>query len=364
LVLWRLTFSKLIVQIALQFMWNGFIGKRIAATTKNLRRWSIALFIAAVSISLLGARTFLNVMRGPAELDESQLAALPDPTFALRNYATVHGTKTVSTEIEEIEKTTRNGAVESKRTTGEYMAMIVGSRILIVKTMPGAKAEKYTGTIVLLPDDLKKELFANIADSKLQAATLPLMLDASEDYADGLMPGGVMVGILLLISLWTYIKSKTRSEHPETHPLCKALSQYGPLYTIVPEIDEEARTAASTLGGVTFTVNWMIVCSLTKTVAMRRQEIVWVYKKRTKHSVNFIPVGTTNSLALRDSRGKLLQIYGSEQYIDNCLSSLVKETPWIIVGYDRKLEKLYKKQRPAFVEAVATRHSGSGNPPN
>jgi hypothetical protein len=294
-------------------------------------------------------------MRGPAEFDETQLAALPNPTFALRNYATVHGTKTVSTEIEEIEKTTRNGAVESQATTGEYMAMIMGSRILIVKTMPGAKAEKYTGTIVLLPDDLKKQLFANLDDSKLQAATLPLMLDATEDYGDGLVPGGILVGILLLFSLWTYIKSKKRNEHPETHPLCKALSQYGPLYTIVPEIDAEARTAASTLSGVTFTLNWVILCSLTKTVAMRRQEIVWVYKKRTKHSVNFIPTGTTYSLVLRDSRGRLLEISNSEQNVDGYLSSLAKQTPWVIFGYDRKLEKLYKKQRPVFMQAVSER---------
>jgi hypothetical protein len=157
--------------------------------------------------------------------------------------------------------------------------------------------------------------------------------------------------------LWTLYKAKRRSENPETHPLCKALSQYGPLHTLVPEIDGEASTAASTLGGVTFTVNWIILCSLTKTVAMRRPEIVWIYKKRTKHSVNFIPTGTTYSLILCDSRGKMLEISNAEPQLDAYLASLAEQTPWVKFGYDRKLEKLYKKQRPAFVEAVSERKS-------
>jgi hypothetical protein len=338
-------------------MWNGFIGQCIATTSRNLLRWSIALFIAAALISLWGARELLNVLRGPAQFNETQLAAISNPGVALRNYATVQGTKTVSTEITEIEKTTRNGALESQRTTGEYMAMIVGSRILIVKTKPGVKAEKYTGAIVSLPDDLKKELFSDSSDSKLQAATLPMMLDASDDYDSGLIPGGILVGGLLLLSLWTSIKSKRRIEHPETHPLCKQLGQYGTLYTLVPEIDEEARTAASTLAGVTFTLNWVILCSLSKTVVMRRPEIVWAYKKRTKHSVNFIPTGTTYSLILRDSRGKLVEISNSEQNIDIYLSSLVQQTPWVIFGFDRKIDKLYQKERPSFVEAVSGRKS-------
>jgi hypothetical protein len=88
---------------------------------------------------------------------------------------------------------------------------------------------------------------------------------------------------------------------------------------------------------------------------MRRDEIVWVYKKRTKHSVNLIPTGTTYSLILRDTRGKALEISNSEQYVNNFLSSLMEQTPWVLFGYDSKLEKLDKKQPQSFGQVVAER---------
>ena len=59
----------------------------------------------------------------------------------------------------------------------------------------------------------------------------------------------------------------------------------GPLYSVVPQTDADFSAANSTLGGVTFTRNWIISCWLTKTIVMRRDEIVGVYKKRTYRSL-------------------------------------------------------------------------------
>jgi hypothetical protein len=236
-------------------MRNEFIGQCIAATSRDLRRWSITLLVVAALIGLCGARELVNAKRGPAQLEERRLSAISGPEFALH---------------------------------------------------------------------------------------------------DDLVLGSMLGGVFLLLGLWSAIKSKRHSEHPETHPLCKALSQYGTLYTLVPAIDEEARTA-STLTGVTFTLNWVMSCSLTKTVVMHRQEIVWIYKKRTKHFLNIIPTGTSYSLVLCDSRGKLLEISNSEANIDIYLSGFVEQTPWVIFGFNRTTERLYKKVRPFFVKAVSGR---------
>ncbi len=336
-------------------MWNGFIGQRIAGTTKRLRLLGIGLLLAAAALALYGGRTFVNVMQGPTQFDEARLTAISNPTFELRNYATVQGRNTVSTGITSIVKTTRNGVVESQRTSAEYMALVVGQHILLVKANPGQNAQKYTGCIVALRDDLKKEVFSNIGDPDVQKATLPVLLDATGSYGDDLIMGYVVIGALVLSGLWALIQSKRRAEMPERHPLCKALSKYGPLYTVVPEIDREFDVARSTIGGATFTVNWIISCGLGKSLVMRRDEIIWVYKKRTKHSVNFIPTGTSYGLIVRDTRGNLLEISESEQSVNSYLSSLAEQTPWVIFGYDGKLEKLYKKRREAFVASVSER---------
>jgi len=135
---------------------------------------------------------------------------------------------------------------------------------------------------------------------------------------------------------------------PERHPLCKALSQYGPLYSVVPQIDTDVAAGTSSFNGVTFSRNWIISCWLTQVAVMRRDEIIWAYKERTKHSVNFIPTGSSYALVLRDARGKLLELSNSEQLVDSYLTGWAQQTPWVIFGYDRKLDKLYKKQLQSF----------------
>jgi hypothetical protein len=334
-------------------MWNGFIGRNIAATTKNVRRIGFGLLLAASALGVLIARQLVNVMRGPVQSNEMRLAAITDQKYLWRDYVAIQGTNTVSTGITQVEKTSRNGTVESERTTAEYMALIVGKHILIVQAKPGAKADKYTGKVVPLPDDLKKRIFANEPD--LQAAAFPVMLETTKEYDEDLIAGLVLTAVLLTLGLWVLFLSKVRREDPERHPLCKSLSKYGPLYSLVPEIDAEFNAGPSALGGVTFTQNWLVKCSVFESRVMRRAEIVWVYKKRTKHSVYFLPTGTTFAAALRDSRGQLLEISGSEEQVGNLLAFIAQPAPWIIVGYDRKTDKLYNRQRQVLVDAVAGR---------
>jgi hypothetical protein len=337
-------------------MWHGFIGQRIAATNRTLHRSGMALLVAALALGAFGTRTFINVKQGPAHLDEAQLAAINDPSLQFRNFITVEGRNTISTGITTIEKSTRNGVVESQRTTAEYMAMVVGKHILVVKVKPtDIIRQKYTGTITSLPDDLKKEVFSGLADPDLQAATLHVLLDTTAGYGDELMLMYIVVGALVLSGLWMFFLSRSRNEMPERHPLCKALSQYGPLYSVVPQIDSDVAAGTSSFNSVTFSRNWIISCWLTQVVVMRRDEIIWAYKKRTKHSVNFIPTGSSYSLVLRDARGKLLELNNSEQLVDSYLAGLAEQTPWLIFGYDRKLEKLYKKQLQSFAQTVSDR---------
>jgi hypothetical protein len=336
-------------------MWHGFIGQRIAATNKTLRRSGVALVVIAFALCAYGAKTFINLKQGPANLDEGRLVAINDPNFQFRDFITVEGENTLSTGITAIEKSTRNGVVESQRTTGEYMAMIVGKHILVVKAKPGEIRRKYTGALTSMPDDLRKTVLSDLADPSLQAATLPIMVDATGRYGEELILGYIVVGALFVSGLWMLFLSKRRAETPERHPLCKALSQYGPLYSVVPQIDADIAAGSATFSSMTFSRDWIISCWLTQVAVMRRDEVIWIYKKRTKHSVNFIPTGSSYSLVLRDSRGKLLELSNSEKDVNLYLTSLGEQTPWVIFGYDKQVEKLYKKQLQAFVRTVSDR---------
>jgi hypothetical protein len=154
---------------------------------------------------------------------------------------------------------------------------------------------------------------------------------------------------------------KKRTDSPEKHPLAKAIAQYGPIYSLVPQIDAEVAAGSAYLLGVRMTDNWLISCTITKSTVMRRDEIVWAYKKRTKHSVNFIPTGTTYSSVLRDSRGKAFEISGSnEQQVEGFLDGVLKQTPWVVVGFDKEINKLYTKNLTEFSSLVAKRRATLG----
>ncbi|HKW35918.1 MAG TPA: DUF6709 family protein [Candidatus Acidoferrum sp.] len=240
------------------------------------------------------------------------------------------------------------------------MALLVGNHILVVKARPGDTSDKYTGEILSLPKDVKREVFSRIAEPDLQSATFPLLLDAAANYGGELILGYIGITALLLLGFYAMAQSKRRTEMPEKHPLSKELAQYGPLYSIVPEIESDVAAGTSTLSNMTFSRNWIISCWLTQVVVMKRDEIVWAYKKRTKHSVNFIPTGSSYGLVLRDTRGKFVELTSSEQNVDLYLKSLAEQTPWVVFGYDPKLEKLYKKEREAFAQTVSERRAGMG----
>jgi len=71
------------------------------------------------------------------------------------------------------------------------------------------------------------KVFSGLGKPDLRAATLHLLLDVTSSYGDELILAYVVVGALVVSGLWMFFLSKRRTEMPERHPLCKALSQYG-----------------------------------------------------------------------------------------------------------------------------------------
>lgn len=336
-------------------MWDGFIGQAIADANKTHRNLGVGLLLAALAVCAYFGRSFINIQQGPATLDDAQLVAINHPNLLLRNFVAVEGRNTASSGLSDVEKTIRDGTVESQTTTAEYMVTIVGKRILIVKADPGDKAQKYTGTLTALPDDIKKDVFSHMPEPAMQAATLPLLLDAADPYGGSIRLGYIVVGVCVLLALWVLLLSKRRTDIPERHPLCKLLLQYGPLEAVVPEIDADVASGSSTFAAATFSRNWVITCWPMHVGVMRRDEIVWAYQKKTKG----IRSGTTYTLILRDARGQLLELSSSEKDVNSYLTRLSEETPWVIFGFDQKLDELYNKQLQSFVQAVSDRKTST-----
>ena len=87
-------------------------------------------------------------------------------------------------------------------------------------------------------------------------------------------------------------------------------------------------------------------------------EVVWVYKKVTRHSVNFVPTGSTYEVCVcTDSRtpGFTLNCSGDEAKADNIIKLIFQVAPFAIYGYSNELKQLWTKNKAGFIAAVKKR---------
>ena len=95
----------------------------------------------------------------------------------------------------------------------------------------------------------------------------------------------------------------------------------------------------------------------------RLDDLVWVYQKVTKHSVNFIPTGKSYAAILCDRNGARLEVQANEAQALALLNLLVNRNPWMMVGYDAAREKAWNKERAAILQAIDARRNGVLGPP-
>jgi hypothetical protein len=257
-------------------MWHGFIGQTIASTSKTLGTISKIFMVLALAILLYWSKTIFNLASGPTEFGENRLVGLANSGLNLRDYVVVKGKETDTTGIESIQQSTRNGVVESEKVAAEYMMMVVGMHLLIVKAKPKRIAEVYTERIATPSADVKKSIFSSAQDSKeSEDATFPIMLDASKPYADDEFWSATSIAVLFtLFATSLFYLYRRRTASPEKHPLAKAIFEHGPIYSLIPQIDAEVAAGSAYLLGVRMTENWLISCTVTRCSVMRRDEIL------------------------------------------------------------------------------------------
>ena len=83
-------------------------------------------------------------------------------------------------------------------------------------------------------------------------------------------------------------------------------------------------------------------------------DLLWAYKKVTKHSVNFIPTGKTYS-GILVCYGGTAEVTGREANVDALLTYAAERAPWAALGYSDDRNKLFKQKPQDFCAAVEQR---------
>jgi hypothetical protein len=89
---------------------------------------------------------------------------------------------------------------------------------------------------------------------------------------------------------------------------------------------------------------------------LRVRDLLWAYKKITKHSVNFIPTGRSYEAILTCYGGRAV-VKAKEKVVDAILTFAHQRAPWAVIGYSDELAGLFNKQQAEFVAAVEQRRA-------
>lgn len=327
-----------------------------AMVRSRCRRRLVAWTIALVGVALFasGERRYIrNFFMGPYELSAADLDAITDASDSPRYFVRVTGTKALDTGLQEITIRKRHGVETGRSVSAGYYALVVGSRLLVCKSGAGRRTT-YEGELTPMPMDLRKRLFDTPETQALRARFHPYYVDSDSFRLPGYVAivGLIVFGFLLVkhgLGAWTHLRN------PETHPVIARVERWGDPIGVAVAAETEARTPRYRgAKGWAVTDQYLVQSTFFTFELLRLSELLWAYKKVTKHSVNFIPTGKTYEAVLF-CQGGGATIAGKEKTIDGVLEFAARRSPWAIFGFSTELQQHFRKNAEAFRAAVEGR---------
>jgi hypothetical protein len=312
----------------------------------------LALIVAA------NYRYSANFVLGCKPVSAAELAGIQSPDQQWHNFITVTGSKAVSTGYQDIEKSTQYGQVVSTQIKDEYVFLRVGEKILLVKAPPGKEQLEYSGQLEYTTYQVKVDLLRRLAAQRPDVArmVLPFTLNAANYRSDGYIM--LIIGLpLMALAGWNLWKAMRRVSEIQTSPVWKHLAVYGNAEQLSQQIEAELQPAMTRkYGKLRLTQQWMVRRKLFTTWVSPVGDMVWIYKKVTKHSVNFIPTGKTYSVVLVGRHRQRTEEQMKEEAVNEMLGDLAARLPWALFGFTKDLEKAWTKNPASVIAAVDARY--------
>jgi hypothetical protein len=314
---------------------------------------AIVIWIYAENASYWRVFLFGPPPGGAAQLDAAATATDSYKPVATP-YLTVTGGKVLSTGVQEV--TTYEGFIH--HVSAGYYAMLVGDRVLIVKS---GKTPETTvgGELGAMPLDLKTELFPEGTDPVVIAQVYPLLLNTN--YRESGWVGifwGVLAEAIFGFFAW---RSWMRLTGHVDHPAVKRARAWGNLEVTSANVERDLQTAVKAKSkGWTLTQDYAVKRKLLSFDLFRLENLVWAHKKAVKRRVYYIiPAGTGYAAMLCFSDGNA-EIDGKQKKVDELLTLAGERAPWAAKGYSDELQRAYGKSKDGFVAEVMKRKREMG----
>jgi hypothetical protein len=338
-------------------MWQGFIGKEIQRTNRNLLLTNLGMVGIPVAIGIFGWSYWGGFFGGPKLVANQDLISAPSSYMG--RYITVVGSGNMETGMQEISqrKSKYTGEIKSETVTARLIAVKLSGnqpnsdRAIFVKLKNDAPAaNSATGTIESMSSFVEQEI-QSLPDKNL---ILPVVVNANGDFH---IPGyfglafGLTGGIIGAVNL---TKLKQRQEDINLHPIVKKLSKYGMAEMVAQEIDREFASQNIIIHQQTkISDNWLIQKQTFDLELKKVVDIVWIYFQVTKHRTNGIPTGKTFATICHNRHGEKIEIPGSEAEVMGLIEQIYPRVPWAIIGHTDEIKLAWEKDRDNLIAVVA-----------
>lgn len=334
----------------------GIVDQNIRRCNRNLLITGAIIVLALLGLTAFNARYFYNFFLGPFAVDGPALATTANPAAATKYFVASKGDKVIKTGFKE---------VTSGTVTADFVALGVGGRLLLVKSPAGHTGAEFTGALVEIPENIDSQFIREVERQRqgMRDVFLPVMLDATGFRGPGYW--GLGIGVpLLAFGVWSLVKAGKRMANHDAHPIIGALARFGPPRNVVTAIDAEAKDGAQTtsIGRLTLTPSWLLHATGYWITILRCDEVVWVYKRITKHYTNFIPTGKSYAVIICSRDGRSLEVICRQRKVDGMLKELGRRWPWILIGHSDDMAAAWNSNCDAVIRVVDARRQQAGQP--
>jgi hypothetical protein len=272
------------------------------------------------------------------------------PDGSPRYYVQVTGTRAINTGLQELSVDSQTGG---RSVSANYYALELGQRYLVVKSA-GGPSRTVEGELGPMPGDFDSAFFESGQGKVDRSKFYPYYL-VTGSYRE---TGYVVIGIAVALAVLLYWKARPVWQYLQdlnSHPLVARVMKWGDPHLISSAVREAWGSPNARRGGEwRMTETYLVHSSTFQFDVLRLPDLVWAYKRITKHSVNFIPTGKTYSAVLHCYGGNAT-LKGSEKKVDEFLKYAGERVPWALFGHSAQLAAAWAKDRAGFCGAVEER---------
>jgi hypothetical protein len=337
-------------------MW---IARMVAQRSRRRALAWLGTFLLIVIGLIAQGRYFRNVFKGPFDTTAADLNAITDVDNAPNYYVHVQGSRAIDTGLQQVTVRKKYGR-ETGRSVLSYYALAMGDKFLVMKASHGA-ATNVTGALKKMPSDVESELFRDPDIRAIRERFYNFYLDDSGFTTAAYME---LVGLAIFLILFAVYGRRAWGQWFDVNatPVMKRLQSWGDALGVSVAVEREVASPRFQGGGWMMTDSYLVRSTFFGFDVLRLSDLIWGFKRVTKHSVNFIPTGKTYAAEFRCYGGNAL-LPNNEKTVDAALRYAAESVPWAVVGFSPDLQKLWDTKQSDFCAAVEgrrrTRPAGS-----